>query len=142
MNKKAALIATAILFVVTIIPVNRPQEAKPAAETEYVVNEQEAEAEQAENTVCSAIEETKTAENEAPADNGVFTVWTEKAAGGKMYVNTDGIYSRIYAVMGSTKINKYRLNQEVIVTAVTDTGYYKLDSGEYIHGDFLRGNML
>lgn len=63
--------------------------------------------------------------------------WTETAVSAVMYVNTNGVYSRMYAVQGSTRVKQYSLNQAVNVAAKTDTGYYKLKDGEYIHGDYL-----
>lgn len=63
--------------------------------------------------------------------------WREAAASGTMYVNTNGVYSRISAIQGSERISAYGLNQAVNVIAKTDTGYYKIKDGEYIHGDFL-----
>lgn len=63
--------------------------------------------------------------------------WSETAASGTMYINTNGVYSRISAIQGSTKVKSYSLNQAVTVIAKTDTGYYKIGDGEYIHGDYL-----
>ena len=39
--------------------------------------------------------------------------------------------------MGSDTVRGYSYGDVVTVVAVTDTGYYKLDNGEYIHGDYL-----
>ena len=66
--------------------------------------------------------------------------WSEMAASGRLYVNTDYIYSRIYAAQGSEKARQYRLNEVVTVAAKTDTGYYKLDDGTFIHEDYLSEN--
>lgn len=63
--------------------------------------------------------------------------WTEQETSGVMYVNTDGIYSREIAVVGSAKVRQYELNDTVTVIAVTDTGYYKLEDGTFIHTDYL-----
>ncbi|MCM1055348.1 MAG: CAP domain-containing protein [Bacteroides sp.] len=63
--------------------------------------------------------------------------WTETEASGTMYVSRDGIYSRKEAVEGSEKVDKYELNEKVTVTKKTDTEYYKLDNGAYIHSDYL-----
>ncbi len=54
-----------------------------------------------------------------------------------MYVSQGGIYSRIKAIQGSTKISQYSLNDEVQVVARTDTDYYKLSDGNFIHVSFL-----
>ena len=63
--------------------------------------------------------------------------WVEAHAEGVMYINKDGVYSREEAVEGSVKINRYSFNEKVSVTALTDTHYYKTESGEFIHEDYL-----
>lgn len=63
--------------------------------------------------------------------------WTETAASGQLYVNTEGIYARIYAIQGSEKVKQYSLNDLVTVVAKTDTDYYKLEDGTFIHQDYL-----
>ena len=63
--------------------------------------------------------------------------WTETAVNGERYVNTDYISSRATAIQGSNTVKQYRLNDKVTVVAKTDTGYYKLADGEFIHGDYL-----
>lgn len=68
--------------------------------------------------------------------------WSETAASGTMYINTNGIYSRVNAIQGSPKVKSYSLNQEVTVIAKTDTGYYKISDGEYIHGDYLSSGKV
>ena len=64
--------------------------------------------------------------------------WTENAINKTtMYVNTNGIYSRKKALQGSTAVKQYALNTAVTVVALTDTDYYKLTDGTYIHKDYL-----
>lgn len=63
--------------------------------------------------------------------------WTEQPASGVMYVNTDGISSVEVAQIGSKKMKRYSLNDAVTVVAFTDTDYYKLEDGTFIHADFL-----
>ena len=62
--------------------------------------------------------------------------WGEEAYSATMYVN-QSCYSRTRAIMGSDTVRGYSYGDVVTVVAVTDTGYYKLDNGEYIHGDYL-----
>ena len=62
--------------------------------------------------------------------------WGEEAFSATMYVN-QSCYSRTRAIMGSDTVRGYSYGDVVTVVAVTDTGYYKLDNGEYIHGDYL-----
>ena len=62
--------------------------------------------------------------------------WGEEAFSATMYVN-QSCYSRIKALMGSEAVKQYTYGEAVNVVAKTDTGYYKLNDGEYIHGDYL-----
>ena len=63
--------------------------------------------------------------------------WTETKTSGIKYINTDKIYSRADALEGSEKIKLYRLNDAVRIAAITDTHYYKIESGEFIHEDYI-----
>ncbi len=87
----------------------------------------------------SVPEETdvQTVHTEPPVVTEPPAAWDETPANGTMYVNTDGIYSRIAAIQGSSKVKKYGLNDAVGITAKTNTGYYKTESGSYIHSDYL-----
>ena len=67
--------------------------------------------------------------------------WTETKASGTKYVNTD-CYSRKKAVLGAETVKLYSVNDKVTVTAKTDTGYYKLDTGAYIHSDYLSDSKV
>lgn len=68
--------------------------------------------------------------------------WEETPFNGIMYVNTEGICSRAKAIMGSEKANRFGLNQEVTVIAKTNTDYFKLDNGTYIHADYLSAEYI
>ncbi|MBE5718633.1 MAG: hypothetical protein EGR80_08800, partial [Ruminiclostridium sp.] len=67
--------------------------------------------------------------------------WTESKASGTKYVNTD-CYSRKKAVLGADTVKLYSVNDKVTVTAKTDTGYYKLSDGSFIHGDYLSDSKI
>ena len=67
--------------------------------------------------------------------------WTETKESGTKYVNTD-CYSRKKAVLGADTVKLYSVNDKVTVTAKTDTGYYKLDTGAYIHSDYLSDSKV
>lgn len=106
-----------------------------------------ANSEEAENTSDSATDapqdSTAASKTEPPPEIEITTTksnipeWTETPASGELYVNTDNIYSRIKAVQGSEKVKRYGLNDKVTVVAITDTDYYKLDDGTFIHFDYL-----
>lgn len=89
--------------------------------------------------------------SEAPAESSVQTEppttaevdlpqWIETEVSGELYVNTNNIYSRISAIQGSKKAVQYKLNDKVTVIAKTDTDYYKLSDGTFIHADYLSEN--
>ena len=67
--------------------------------------------------------------------------WTETKASGTKYVNTD-CYSRKKAVLGAETVKLYSVNDKVAVTAKTDTGYFKLSDGSFIHSDYLSDNKV
>ncbi len=98
-------------------------------------------------TSFSAAETAKPTEKitEAPATTPTVTAapaWTETKASGTMYINTDGVYSRKEAIQGSTRVKQYSLNEAVTVTAKTDTSYYKLSDGAFVHADYLSSNKV
>lgn len=68
--------------------------------------------------------------------------WSETEFNGEFYVNTDDIFSRIDAIQGSETVARYKLNDKVTVTAKTDTDYYKLSDGTFIHSDYLSENEI
>ena len=67
--------------------------------------------------------------------------WTETKASGTKYVNTD-CYSRKKAVLGAETVKLYSVNDNVTVIAKTDTGYFKLSDGSFIHGDYLSDSKI
>ena len=88
-------------------------------------------------TTTSAVNTTK-----APETTVVTTTttkgpeWTEEKVSGTKYI-AETCYSRKKAVIGSDAIKQYFMGDSVKVTAKTNTGYFKLDNGEFIHGDYL-----
>lgn len=67
--------------------------------------------------------------------------WTEEKVSATKYVNTD-CYSRKKAVLGAETVKIYNVNDKVKVVAKTDTGYFKLDTGAFVHGDYLSNNKV
>lgn len=66
--------------------------------------------------------------------------WQENEYHAVMYVNTDGIYSREQAIMGSTTVKMYNYGDKVTVVAWTDTEYYMLEDSTFIHSAYLSEN--
>lgn len=87
-------------------------------------------------------ETTTTVTTKAPETTVVTTTttkgpeWTEEKVSGTKYI-AETCYSRKKAVIGSDAIKQYFMGDSVKVTAKTNTGYFKLDNGEFIHGDYL-----
>lgn len=128
------------------------------------IDEPKAEATTAQTTATTAVtttkpQETKIAETTTTTTTAVTTAkpkpattttaattkpapeWIESKASGTKYVNTD-CYSRKKAVLGAETVKLYSVNDKVTVTAKTDTGYYKLDTGAYIHSDYLSDSKV
>ena len=126
------------------------------------IDEPKAEATTAQTTAITAVTTTKpqeTKKTETTAATAVTTAkpkpattttaattkptpeWTETKASGTKYVNTD-CYSRKKAVLGADTVKLYSVNDKVTVTAKTDTGYFKLSDGSFIHGDYLSDSKV
>lgn len=119
---------TAQTTATTAVTTTKPQETKSVETTTTTTK-----------TVTTAKpkpETTTTAATTKPAPE-----WTESKASGTKYVNTD-CYSRKKAVLGAETVKLYSVNDKVTVTAKTNTGYYKLDTGAYIHSDYLSDSKV
>lgn len=68
--------------------------------------------------------------------------WTETPTSGTMYVNTDWTNARKEAIIGATSVRLYNINDAVNVVAKTNTDYYKLDDGSFIHSDYLSSTKV
>lgn len=117
---------TAQTTAITAVTTAKPQETKKAETT----------AATAVTTAKPKPATTTTAATTKPAPE-----WTETKASGTKYVNTD-CYSCKKAVLGADTVKLYSVNDKVTVTAKTDTGYYKLDTGAYIHSDYLSDSKI
>ena len=62
--------------------------------------------------------------------------WHETELYETLYIKTS-CYSRIEAIVGSDAVKKYEAGIEISVVAATDTGYYKLSDGTFIHSDYI-----
>ncbi len=67
--------------------------------------------------------------------------WEESKVSGTKYVNT-ACFSRKKAVLGVEVVKLYNVNDKVTVVAKTNTGYYKLDDGTFIHSDYLSDSKV
>ena len=119
---------TAQTTAITAVTTTKPQETKKAETTTTTIK--------AVTTAKPKPATTTTAATTKPAPE-----WTETKASGTKYVNTD-CYSRKKAVLGAETVKLYSVNDKVTVTAKTDTGYFKLSDGSFIHGDYLSDSKI
>ena len=119
---------TAQTTATTAVTATKPQETKKAETTTTTTK--------AVTTAKPKPATTTTAATTKPAPE-----WTESKASGTKYVNTD-CYSRKKAVLGAETVKLYSVNDKVTVTAKTDTGYFKLSDGSFIHGDYLSDSKV
>ena len=117
---------TAQTTATTAVTTTKPQETKKAETTTTTTKA----------VTTAKPETTTTAATTKPAPE-----WTESKASGTKYVNTD-CYSRKKAVLGADTVKLYSVNDKVTVTAKTDTGYFKLSDGSFIHGDYLSDSKI
>ena len=119
---------TAQTTATTAVTTTKPQETKKAETTTTT-------------TTAVTTAKPKPATTTTVATTKPTPEWTETKASGTKYVNTD-CYSRKKAVLGAETVKLYSVNDKVTVTAKTDTGYYKLDTGAYIHSDYLSDSKI
>jgi transglutaminase/protease-like cytokinesis protein 3 len=62
--------------------------------------------------------------------------WKETEISETMYT-TQACYSRKKPIVGAETVSQYKKGTKVEVVAATDTGYYKLADGSFIHSDYL-----
>lgn len=83
----------------------------------------------------TAPSETTTAAS-ATAATAAEKQWSETEISETLYIKT-ACYSREKAIVGSEAVKKYDVGQKINIVAATDTGYYKLADGTYIHSDYV-----
>lgn len=125
--------------------IDEPKAETTTAQTTTAVTTKPQETKSAETTTTTTKAVTTAKPKPATTTTAATTKpapeWTEIKASGTKYVNTD-CYSRKKAVLGADTVKLYSVNDKVTVTAKTDTGYYKLDTGAYIHSDYLSDNKV
>ena len=119
---------TAQTAATTAVTTTKPQETKKAETTTIT-------------TTAVTTAKPKPATTTTVATTKPVPEWTESKASGTKYVNTD-CYSRKKAVLGADTVKLYSVNDKVTVTAKTDTGYFKLSDGSFIHSDYLSDSKI
>ena len=138
--------ATTAQTTATTAATTKPQETKVIETTVVTTTAMSQETKKAETTVAQTTTAATTAKPKPATTTTAATIkpapeWIESKASGTKYVNTD-CYSRKKAVLGAETVKLYSVNDKVTVTAKTDTGYYKLDTGAYIHSDYLSDSKI
>ena len=118
---------TAQTTATTAVTTTKPQETKKAETTT--------------TTTATTTAKPKPATTTTAATTKPAPEWTETKASGTKYVNTD-CYSRKKAVLGAETVKLYNVNDKITVTAKTDTGYFKLSDGSFIHSDYLSDSKV
>lgn len=118
------------------------QTAATTATTSATTKPQETKsAETTTTTTATTTAKPKPATTTTAATTKPAPEWTESKASGTKYVNTD-CYSRKKAILGADTVKLYSVNDKVTVTAKTDTGYFKLSDGSFIHSDYLSDSKV
>ncbi len=94
-----------------------------------------------ETTVSETEESTTTAPSEtSETESATVTTkeksWNETEISETLYIKTS-CYSRKEAIVGSESVKKYEAGTKINIVAATDTGYYKLADGTFIHSDYV-----
>ena len=124
--------------------IDEPKAETTTAQTTTAVTTKPQETKKVETTAAATavtMAKPKPATTTTAATTKPAPEWTESKTSGTKYVNTD-CYSRKKAVLGADTVKLYSVNDKVTVTAKTDTGYYKLSDGSFIHGDYLSDNKV
>lgn len=124
--------------------IDEPKAETTTAQTTTAVTTKPQETKKVETTAAATAVTTakpKPATTTTAATTKPAPEWTETKASGTKYVNTD-CYSRKKAVLGADTVKLYSVNDKVTVTAKTDTGYFKLSDGSFIHSDYLSDSKV
>ena len=125
--------------------IDEPKAETTTAQTTTAVTTKPQETKSAETTTTTTKAVTTAKPKPATTTTAATTKpapeWTETKASGTKYVNTD-CYAGKKAVLGADTVKLYSVNDKVTVTAKTDTGYFKLSDGSFIHGDYLSDNKV
>lgn len=143
---ETAVTTTAPAVTGTVIDrIDEPKAETTTAQTTTAVTTKPQETKSAETTTTTTKAVTTAKPKPATTTTAATTKpapeWTETKASGTKYVNTD-CYSRKKAVLGAETVKLYNVNDKVTVTAKTDTGYFKLSDGSFIHGDYLSDSKI
>ncbi|MDE6595082.1 MAG: hypothetical protein K2K44_03645 [Oscillospiraceae bacterium] len=87
-------------------------------------------------TTASETTSVNTTATAATASAAAAKDWNETEISETLYIKSS-CYSRTRAIVGSDSVKKYSAGTRIEVVAATDTGYYKLADGTFIHSDYV-----
>lgn len=79
----------------------------------------------------TTVSETTIPENTVPEE----PKWNEEKIEDSLYITVD-CYERLSAYVGAPAGSLLKIGNKISVIAITDTGYYKMENGRYIHKDY------
>lgn len=94
------------------------------------------ETEESETETTTGSETTSATTATAASATAASKEWNETEISETLYIKTS-CYSRTKAIVGSDSVKKYSPGTRIEVVAATDTGYYKLADGTFIHSDYV-----
>ncbi len=113
-----------------------PPEETTESETESETTTETEETTESETTTTSVTSETTSVSATETATAAAAKEWNETEISETLYIKSD-CYSRVRAIVGSDSVKKYTKGTKINVVAATDTGYYKLADGTFIHSDYV-----
>lgn len=110
--------------------------AKASDETTTEGTSETEETTESESETTTSSETTSATTATAASATAAAKEWNETEISETLYIKTS-CYSRTKAIVGSESVKKYSPGTKIDVVAATDTGYYKLADGTFIHSDYV-----
>lgn len=114
------------------------------SETEMSSESSDSETEESETYASDVSDESETDTDTETSETEETTTsrsWSETNSSGTMYVAADCV-GREAADNNSTIITKYHKGDVVEIAALTDSGFYKIKGGGYIHSEYLTDSAV
>lgn len=116
-------------------------ETSVSSETETSPESSDTETGESSETESDTETGTETSETEEESETSFSRSWFETNSSGTMYITADCV-GREAADNNSTIITKYQKGDAVEIAALTDSGFYKIKGGGYIHSEYLTDNPV
>lgn len=135
---EATTAATTTLSELTQMTTEETTTAETTTETTTETTEETTVETTSETTEETTVEtsETSVSETSETSETTIEKTWSETEIDEIMYVSNP-CHARKVPKYGAESVGQYKAGQKVRVIAHTDTGYYKLEDGSFIHADYL-----